>query len=349
MKKCFLLIVALLLLLPSTTEAQRRRRPVKTPEVVEDPRVQQMMSNTQQVVFVDSFVVSREGFVSHIPLSPECGSLGDDGTGQLAHTNELADHRVSTLVDSRVDSLTHLFVSDFIGGEWAAPSLAQGLDKAAANGPYMMPDGTTLYFAQQGDNSLGGYDIFVTRYDASSGAFYRAENLGMPFASEADDLLYVIDETNQLGYFVTNRRQPADKVCVYVFLPPDSRQTYDEDDFSEEQMRSLARIGRIADTWNLVEADELQQARQRLASAKQAKVTAKNTHGSPAVDNETARLQAEAATLRQSLQQARQRYAKASPDERRQMAPQLLSDEHQLEQLLLDIKQKAKQERNRAQ
>ena len=64
---------------------------------------------------------------------------------------------------------------------------------------------------------------------------------------------------------------------------------------------------------------------------------------------QTARLQAEAATLRQSLQQARQRYAKASPDERRQMAPQLLSDERQLEQLLLDIKQKAKQERNRAQ
>jgi len=347
MKKCFLLITALLLMLPSMTEAQRSKRPAKKPEVVEDPRVQQMLANTQQVVFIDSFVVSRDNFVSHIPLSAECGKLNDDGNGRITYTNELADHRVTTLANTQTDTLTRLFVSDFIGGEWTAPSLAEGLDRAAANGPYLLPDGTTLYFAQKGDNSLGGFDLFVTRYDTSSGAFYRAENLGMPFASEADELLYVIDETYQLGYFVTNRRQPADRVCVYVFLPPDARQAYDEDDYSEEQLRSLARIDRIADTWSLAEDDELQQARQRLALARQATVAGTNAQGDPIADDEVARLQTEATALQQTLQQARLRYAKASPEERRQMAAQLLNDERQLEQLQLTIRQKTKEQRNR--
>lgn len=91
----------------------------------------------------------------------------------------------------------------------------------------MMADGMTLYFAAKGEESLGGYDIFVTRYNKSTGEFVRAENVGMPFNSPANDYLMAIDETCNIGWFVTDRNQTADNVCIYRFIPNETREVYD--------------------------------------------------------------------------------------------------------------------------
>ena len=76
--------------------------------------------------------------------------------------------------------------------------------------------------------------------------------------------LYAIDEISNIGYFVTDRRQPAGKVCVYIFIPPTSRHTYDLDTYSEEQLRDLSEIRRIASTWD--SSKERKQALERLKS-----------------------------------------------------------------------------------
>ena len=86
----------------------------------------------------------------------------------------------------------------------------------------------------------------------------------MPFNSEANDYMYAIDEISNIGYFVTDRRQPAGKVCVYIFIPPTSRHTYDLDTYSEEQLRDLSEIRRIASTWD--SSKERKQALERLKS-----------------------------------------------------------------------------------
>ena len=335
------------LLMPSTADAQRRRKVVKEPEPTEDPRIQQMLASMQQVVFIDSLVVPLHNFVSHIPLSGECGRLtAPDGLG--CHTNELGDHRLQAIAEN--DTLSHLCTSDLIGGEWTAPVQAEGISDASANYPYLLPDGTTLYFAQRGEQSLGGYDVFVTRYDAESSSFYRAENLGMPFASEADDLLYVIDETYHLGYFVTNRHQPTGKVCIYVFIPPKTRRTYPSEAYSDQQLRSFASINRIADTWSLATQDERQQALQRLALARQEAFSStpdssQETTGNN--DDELGSLRAQAAILEQTLDNTRRFYARASAEERQQLCNEILSAERELEQLQTEIHQKEKELRNR--
>lgn len=345
MKRPFLILFLLALLMPSSADAQRRRKVVKEPEPTEDPRIQQMLASMQQVVFIDSLVVPRQNFVSHIPLSEECGRLTDpDGLG--CHTNELGDHRLLTMAAN--DTVSHLFSSDLIGGEWTTPAKAEGISDAAANYPYLLPDGTTLYFAQKGTQSLGGFDLFVTRYDAEEGSFLRAENLGMPFASEADDLLYVIDETYQLGYFVTNRHQPTGQVCIYVFIPSKTRRTYPTEAFSEQQLRSFASIGRIADTWSLVTQDERQQAMQRLALARQDALRPdidgqSNTTND---DNELSDLRAQATILEQTLDNTRRFYARASTEERQRLRDEILSAERELEQLQTEIRQIEKQLRN---
>ena len=170
MKRYAIILLALCLAWPTATNAQRRKKTTKKvakPVVVEDPRIQQMLASTQKVVFIDSIVASKKDFLRRIPLSKDAGYLEQNDTlGQF--TNELKDHRLTTYFDTK-DSTCHISQSDYIGNRWTEAQLLEGISSASANFPFLMSDGITLYFAQQGPNSIGGYDIFVTRYDSDTG------------------------------------------------------------------------------------------------------------------------------------------------------------------------------------
>lgn len=346
------LLFALLLTvaLSATALAQRSKKkkkaapPPKKVEVVEeDPRIAQMMSATQKVVFIDSIVADANDFMRHIPLSAECGQIKQTG-GLGMFTNEMGDHRLTaTKGNSQQGKENRLTASDFVGNEWTKPVAVKGLGSGSANNPFMMPDGITLYFAQKGENSIGGYDIFVTRYDADSGAFLRPENIGMPFASEANDYLYVVDEIQQLGYFVTDRRQPKGKVCIYVFIPSQKRESYDVEKTGEEKLKALAAISRIADTWG--DGRARKEAQARLAKARAARQATTGTMDGGKDELETLRHQAE--VLEKSLELSRSYYAKASESERQKVAHDILKNERELEALQLTIIQKEKEARNR--
>lgn len=338
----------LALVLPTLGNAQRRkavRKPKKAEVVEENPLVAQMLAATQRVLFIDSMVVPKNDFYSHIPLSAECGRmLQKGGVGQ--YTSELGDRRVEAVIQQG-DSVAHLATSDFIGGEWTAPVPVKGIGDDDANYPYVMPDGTTLYYAQKGEKSIGGYDIFVTRYNAASGTYLRPENIGMPFASEANDYLYVVDEPMQLGYFVTDRRQPEGKVCIYVFIPNASRRVYQSEAYSPEQLRSLAGISRIADTWG--DGAERRKAMERLAQARRS-FASRQTVGSGTSKrlSELDTMRQKADKQRKALAEARRDYSIATPEAKALMKDSILRAEKDLEELLLQIRQKEKAERNNA-
>ena len=111
----------------------------------------------------------------------------------------------------------------------------------------MLSDGVTLYFASDGEGSIGGYDIFVTRRDTENGRYLRPDNLGMPFNSTANDYMLAINEVANLGWFATDRNQPEGFVCVYLFIPNNGKVKYDET-LGFETLYSRARITSIADT-----------------------------------------------------------------------------------------------------
>lgn len=344
MKKFIIFFLSLLIITPPVNAQRRKKKVVKKQEtVVEDPRIQQMLAATQQIMFIDSMVVNKRDFLSHIPLSPDAGTLqwvdGEIECGQF--TNELKDHRLATCFNAN-DSACHIMQTDFIGDQWTKPVRAKGISDASANYPFLMPDGTTLYFAQKGENSIGGYDIFVTRYDSESGAFLRAENLGMPFSSTANDYLYAIDETNNLGYFVTDRRQPAGLVCIYVFMPNKTRKVYQSEDYTEAKLRSLAAIERIADTWN--NQTIRQEAITRLKNAKEQSVNIQ--HPTSITQTPLDELRQKAEVLEKALNLARNYYARANETEKQSLRQEILQSEEELEKLLITIKQEEKKERN---
>ena len=276
-----LLILSLALLVVGPMEAQKKKKRPRKPAVEvpkEDPRITNMREMTQQILIIDSIVADKDQVLALIHLSEDAGQLmtsktftGKAVSGQ-AFVNEMGNKAYLSLPD---DSLKQqLYTCDLLGGEWSQPEALQGLNDGLieTSYPYMLADGQTLYFAGQGEESIGGYDIFFTRYDAHSGRFLKPENLGMPFNSEANDYLYVIDEYRQLGYFVTDRRQPEGKVCIYIFVPAESRQTYDAGVYSEQQIRDFAAITRIADTWTDNKAREAAMARLKAVNSAQKRV-----------------------------------------------------------------------------
>lgn len=106
--------------------------------------------------------------------------------------------------------------------------LTQYIGEGDILAPFMLDDGETLYFSAKRDDGLGGYDLYMTRRDGDGG-FYEPSNLGMPYNSPFDDLLLVIDEPNNIGWWVTDRYQYGDSLAVLVFVPNAERKNLSAD------------------------------------------------------------------------------------------------------------------------
>ena len=362
-------ILSLAFLLPFSLNAQKKKkRPVKKPVVVvveepqEDPRITNMREMTQQIVIIDSIVTDKDRFLSQYRLSSETGTLTT--TGQFfgkslsgyAFLNEMGNKVYFSRTDG--SGFQRLYTSDKLGNAWGESTPLKGLSEGFTNAdyPFMMNDGITFYFAAQGEESIGGYDIFFTRYDSRSGSFLKPENIGMPFNSEANDYMYAADEESGIGYFVSDRRQPEDKVCVYIFILPETRRSYDPSKYTEQQIRDFADITRIADTWG--NGNERKAALNRLkaigttdvhpaaetASATNTAIvindrltyTSVKDFRSPAAANhyrELLKARERLATIEADLQKTRDRYARADEDGRRLLREVILHNEEQALQL----------------
>lgn len=367
LRKITILLLAILLSLPMAAQKRKRNtRPKPAPvveEPQEDPRITNMREMTQQIIIVDSIVVNKDQFLASIRLSSECGQLMNTGAffrNQLQGTlylNEMGNKVYFSQPDGHQQQL---YTADKLGNEWSKPQPLQGLSEGIdeASYPFMLTDGLTFYFAGKGEESIGGYDIFMTRYDSRSGSFLKPENIGMPFNSEANDYMYAIDEANRIGYFASDRRQPEGKVCIYIFIPSDTRKTYDNSKYTEEQIRNFADIASIADTWG--DGSERKAALDRIKS----KYATHDVPGQLVSTGDAASAvefhSKEANSLYQkllkeqnaldivnsSLDMLRQKYHKANASERNRMKSEILKLEEQALQLNASVKQLTKATRN---
>ena len=367
LRKITILLLAILLSLPMAAQKRKRNtRPKPAPvveEPQEDPRITNMREMTQQIIIVDSIVVNKDQFLASIRLSSECGQLMNTGAffrNQLQGTlylNEMGNKVYFSQPDGHQQQL---YTADKLGNEWSKPQPLQGLSEGIdeASYPFMLTDGLTFYFAGKGEESIGGYDIFMTRYDSRSGSFLKPENIGMPFNSEANDYMYAIDEANRIGYFASDRRQPEGKVCIYIFIPSDTRKTYDNSKYTEDQIRNFADIASIADTWG--NGTERKAALDRIKS----KYATHDIPGQLVSTGDAASAvefhSKEANSLYQkllkeqnaldivnsSLDMLRQKYHKANASERNRMKSEILKLEEQALQLNASVKQLTKATRN---
>ena len=356
------IITVLILLLTIPAQAQRRKvqRPKISPEEQKRmEKLERMRAATEKVMIIDSMVVNKEDFLKHYKLSQETGSIkdGDDffhsknNDGLFVYLNELGNKCYFSLQET--DSTSNLYYAEAINTEWSQPVKLEGINDEQqfqkVNYPYMMGDGSTFYFAATGDEEgLGGYDIYMTTYDSEENRFLRPVNIGMPFNSEANDYLYVIDEYANLGWFATDRNQEEGKVCIYVFVPSATRHNYDSEEYTPEEISSFARIDCIANTWD--DEDAYHQALQRLEEVKMQKPQQANRNTITFVINDDityhqlsdfqephnvmryqqlVNLRKRQNNLNQALDKIREVYASASSKEREAMNQEILSGEQE--------------------
>ncbi len=218
-------------------------------------RLKRMVSRTEDIQVIDSLVLPKSGFLAAYHLSESAGSLMPVNAffkNMPANAGTLfMNERRDKMVYSQGDSLTgsDLFTMDKLvdsfGNEKKLPASVNGEGDQAY--PFMMSDGLTLYFASTGEPSLGGYDLFVTRYNLASDTYLTPNQLNMPFNSPFNDYMMVLDEEKGIGWFASDRFQPYDSVCIYTFIPNPQVTLIESND--SVYMAGRARISSIADTW----------------------------------------------------------------------------------------------------
>ena len=89
--------------------------------------------------------------------------------------------------------------------------------------PFISSDNKTLYFASNGDKSIGGFDILISQLNTKNDAWGPAKNMGYPFNSVQDDIFYTTTLKGDKGYFSSQREGGFGSMDVYEvstdFLP----------------------------------------------------------------------------------------------------------------------------------
>lgn len=225
------------------------------------------IKRVEKVIFVDSIVVDKDNFIAAYGFGNECGTIastrrlmGGGASEGVAYRTDMRDKIYYSDIDE--NGVMQLYMCYKMLDEWSKPSMLIGLPEGDKNYPYLLSDGVTIYFANENAMGLGGYDIYVTRYNSATNRYLTAENIGMPFNSAANDYMMVIDEINNLGWFATDRNQADSMVCIYTFIPNETKQYYDYASSDRRSLLQASYIHSIASTQTDEQA--VSEAQQRL-------------------------------------------------------------------------------------
>ena len=235
------------------TQRANASETTKQPSDVNVKMFESMVPSTAKLMFIDSVVVDKKDFLNSLPLNKESGKLtyfnsffnANKEVNTTVYINEFNNRSYYAEGDSTQSSI---YTIDKLGNKWSKPVKISEINDEFKNSdyPFLCSDGVTLFFGAKGPKSMGGYDIFMTRYNSDDATWYEPENYGLPYNSTANDSLLAIDD---LGWLGTDRRLEEGKVCIYTFVPTTPRQNFESYDLTNKQLNSFARILKIEDTW----------------------------------------------------------------------------------------------------
>ena len=242
---------------------EMKAKVVATDKKVDNSLFATMLPNTDKLLVVDSMVVDKESFLKHLDLQNENGYVGIENDNAW-FINALKNKKIYASGDSL--SGRKLILAYYVNSKWDDRRSISELNTLFSdiNFPFLMPDATTLFFSAKGHNSIGGFDIYTTRLDVDNGGFYIPDNYGLPYNSTANDYFLAIDERNNLGWLVSDRYQPEDKVCIYIFVPNKNRVKLAQEGFDNNTIKKLAQLNSIQDTWNFGNKQEAMRNLERL-------------------------------------------------------------------------------------
>lgn len=218
-----------------------------------------LFDRVKDVVVIDAIEVPRRDFFNKMRLPASAGriletsQLGLNGTqserGEVGYQTESGSLLMWSEMNDSTGYMAIAEASRLGDGRLTQTILAPDFlsEDGDALFPFLSADGTTLYYASDGMNTIGGLDIFMATRDPSTGDYLQPVNAGMPFNSPADDYMLAIDEENGVGWWATDRnRLPDDKITLYVYLLDDERKNVEG---PAEMRRERAALKDIRKTW----------------------------------------------------------------------------------------------------
>jgi len=168
--------------------------------------------NSPKDVVVDTF--SNDGIVRRgIFDAPINGKQGDGG---LFYYND-----TTILFYSNRDGGyggMDIYASFYQENKWSSaynlgPDINSQYDDIS---PFLSADGSTLYFASNRTESIGGFDIFHSTFEVGRQEWNTPLNLGAPINSGKDDYQMRLDSRGLQGYLTSNRPGGEGQLDIYI-------------------------------------------------------------------------------------------------------------------------------------
>lgn len=112
-------------------------------------------------------------------------------------------------------------------GEWGLPiNLGTNVNTRYKEAfPVFDETNQILYFASTGHTSMGGFDIFKSKYDVETQTFGKAINIGYPINTPEDNMGFSLTENKRDGYIAAVRKEGLGDLDIYkvIFNDVDDR------------------------------------------------------------------------------------------------------------------------------
>ena len=217
------------------------------------------------------------------------------------------------------DGIHNIYRTHLQDTVWAVPELINETLTSSSDEifPMLSPDGNSLYFSSKGLYGMGGYDLYVSRWNRETHDWETPVNLGFPYSSPADDFLFMNTPDGKYSLFASNRECAKDSVWLYVLEydgMPVRKALSDP-----EQVKALSRLVPDNDPSRL-------ENRGAVASLEEGVDTRRYTEKM----RQVRQLRDSIYAAGQSIDRARARIATASDEERRTLAASILDREQGL-------------------
>ncbi len=128
-----------------------------------------------------------------------------------------ASIRPSNIGFSLDNQTIDIYVSYLKNGKWTkAKNLGPQINTSKnEKSPFIHTDSQTLYFASDGRDGMGGFDIYFSQ--KKNGKWTKPKNIGYPINTEGDDLGFIVSTNGQKAYFSSNKYNEDGGWDIYSF------------------------------------------------------------------------------------------------------------------------------------
>jgi tetratricopeptide (TPR) repeat protein len=102
-------------------------------------------------------------------------------------------------------------------GNWATPiNMGEPINTPYDEDfPHIMPDGKNMFFSSTGHTSMGGYDVFKTKLNGTTGKWSKPQNFGYPVNNTYDNFTIAMSSNHRYAYVSDVRPEGKGGMDIY--------------------------------------------------------------------------------------------------------------------------------------